>query len=175
MKKMLLTDTLRHSLILLVLFGCHLGNVYAQGRSLSKVDDLPDSKIVLTLIGENKKFKLTIADIQELPQHTFFSKSPWYPGRMKMTGPFIRDVLAKYKLKGEVIDALGLDDYKAQIPVADILKYDVVLVHTANDFRLTVKTKGPLWIAYPFDDWPELQSYKHYERSVWQLKTLTLK
>lgn len=147
----------------------------AQGRALAKVDIDKDTKIVLTIISEDKKIKLTLADIKALPQKTFFSKSPWYPGRLKMQGPLLRDLISKYQLKGEVISALGLDDYKTKIPVSDSFEYDIILAHSANDFQLTVKTKGPLWVAYPFDDRPELQAYKHYERSIWQLKTLTFK
>lgn len=150
-------------------------SAWSQGRSLAKVDVEVDSKIILTLIHHDQKIKLSMADIKALPQYTFFSKSPWYPGRMKMTGPLIRDLLAKYQFQGETIEALALDDYKAKIPISDVAKYNILLAHTSNDFPLTVKTKGPLWVAYPFDDFPELQTYKHYERSIWQLKSMTIR
>jgi hypothetical protein len=162
-------------LILLIVNIFSIQSASAQGRSLAKVDVDIDTKVILTLVSQEKKIKLTMTDIKELPQHTFFSKSPWYPGRVKMTGPLIRDLLSKYKLNGEVIEALALDDYKAKIPIVDVLKYDILLAHTANDFPLKVKTKGPLWVAYPFDENPELQVYKHYERSIWQLKVMTIR
>jgi hypothetical protein len=175
MKSKLRISFLGLTLPLFILSFYPVHNAFAQGRSLAKVDNPIESKVVLTLISQDKPIKLTMADIKALPQKTFFSKSPWYPGRMKMTGPLIRDVLTKYKLKGEIIEALALDDYKTKIPISDVMKYDIVLVHTSNDFPLTVKTKGYLWVAYPFDDNPELQSYKHYERSIWQLKTFTIR
>ena len=152
-----------------------LNNALARGRSLAKVDAIHNGKVVLNLINEGRNIKLSMADIKALPQHTFFSKSPWYQGRIKMTGPLIRDVLFKYKIKGEIIEAQALDDYKTKIPISDVFKYNIVLAHTSNDFPLTVKTKGPLWVVYPFDDNPELQAYKHYERSIWQLKTFTIR
>jgi hypothetical protein len=35
-----------------------------------------------------------------------------------------------------------------------------------------VRTKGPLFIVYPFDAAKELQSSTYYERSIWQLKAI---
>ena len=175
MKSKCQINTLGLTLLLFLMLIYPLENAFSQGRSLAKVDSQNNAKVVLTLISQDKPIKLTMADIKALQQQTFFSKSPWYPGRMKITGPLIRDVLSKYKLKGEFIEALALDDYKTKIPISDVMKYDVILAHTSNDFPLTVKTKGPLWVAYPFDDNPELQTYKHYERSIWQVKTFTIK
>jgi hypothetical protein len=37
-----------------------------------------------------------------------------------------------------------------------------------------VRTKGPLFIVYPFDSKAELQSSKFYARSAWQLKSMDI-
>jgi hypothetical protein len=55
------------------------------------------------------------------------------------------------------------------------MKYDMVIAHKMNGQAIAVKTKGPLFIIYPFDAKPELRSATYYERSPWQLKSLTLK
>jgi hypothetical protein len=39
---------------------------------------------------------------------------------------------------------------------------------------IPVRTKGPLFIVYPFDSKAELRSATYYERSAWQLKSLTV-
>ena len=39
---------------------------------------------------------------------------------------------------------------------------------------IPVRTKGPLFIVYPFDTKPELQSAKFYGRSAWQLKSMDI-
>jgi hypothetical protein len=79
---------------------------------------------------------------------------------------------ASAKVKGSVIHATALDDYRASIPFSDAQDYDVILAHQMNGETLTPKNKGPLFIVYPYDSKPELQTVRFYERSIWQLKSL---
>jgi hypothetical protein len=37
-----------------------------------------------------------------------------------------------------------------------------------------VRTKGPLFIVYPYDSLPELNTPLYKERSAWQLKELVV-
>ena len=162
--------TLLRQLTALFWVGCLLASVqpaWAQGR--------PGHKFVLTLIKGNDKVVLTMDDLKALPQQSIVTKSPWDPGPVKFTGPLLRDVLAKLHLEGHDLDVLSLDDYKIQVPISDIQQYNVVIAHSLNDAPLPMKAKGPLMVAYPFDSQPELQSYVYYGRSVWQLKSITVR
>jgi hypothetical protein len=47
-----------------------------------------------------------------------------------------------------------------------------MVAYAINDQPISVRTKGPLFVVYPFDSKPELQSNLYYERSIWQLKAL---
>ena len=69
---------------------------------------------------------------------------------------------------------MALNDYQSSIPVEDAMKFDMVMATKMNGKPIPVKTKGPLFIVYPFDSKPELRSAVYYERSPWQLKSLTL-
>ncbi len=132
-------------------------------------------KAVLTVSGKDKKQTFSMAALKALPQQTIVTKTPWYPDSVKFTGPLLRDVLALAKVKGADISAIALDDYKVQIPMADAQQYDMILAHKINDEAIPVKTKGPLFVVYPYDSKPELQALRFYERSIWQLKALTVK
>ena len=110
--------------------------------------------------------------IKSLPQRTFVTKTPWYKDPVKFTGPLLRDVLAAAKVKGEVINAVALDDYQAKIPFSDAGDYDVILAHQMDGKTMTAKDKGPLFVVYPYDSKAELQAVRFYERSIWQLKAL---
>ena len=44
--------------------------------------------------------------------------------------------------------------------------------HKIDDMAISVRTKGPLFIIYPFDSKPELKASKYYGRSAWQLKSI---
>ena len=41
-----------------------------------------------------------------------------------------------------------------------------------NGLMIPVRTKGPLFIIYPFDAKKQLQHKTYYERSIWQLKAI---
>lgn len=68
--------------------------------------------------------------------------------------------------------AVAVDEYRAQIPFSDCLQFDMILAHQVDGQALTPKNKGPLFVVYPYDSKPELQSIRYYERSIWQLKSL---
>ena len=113
-----------------------------------------------------------MASLKKLPQKTFTTQTPWFKEPVTFTGPLLRDVLANAQLKGKMLDAVALDDYKSKIPVSDMMNFDVILAHSINGEQLTPKNKGPLFIVYPFDSKKELQAVLYYQRCVWQLKSL---
>jgi hypothetical protein len=140
----------------------------------------PTGKVILTLsgnVGEKNTASAAVFDlamIEKLPQQSFTTLTPWDKNPIKFTGPLLRDVLAAAKAKGITLKAAALNDYQTSIPLADAQKFDVILAHKMNDDAIPVKTKGPLFIVYPFDTKAELRSTIYYERSAWQLKSLTI-
>jgi hypothetical protein len=139
----------------------------------------PTGKVILTLSGKvgdtnaGNKATFDLAMLEKLPQHSFTTKTPWDKQAVKFTGPLLRDVLAAAKAEGTTLKAIALNDYKTTIPLDDARRYDMILAHRINDALIPVRTKGPLFIVYPFDTKAELQSVTYYERSAWQLKSLT--
>lgn len=140
----------------------------------------PKGKVVLTIsgkIGESnspKGVEFDIAMIEKLPQRTFTTLIPWETKPIQFTSPLLRDVLAAVKAQGTVIKAIALNDFQSTIPVEGAMKFDMVMAHKMNGQPIPVKTKGPLFIVYPYDAKPELRSAVYYERSPWQLKSLTI-
>jgi hypothetical protein len=137
-------------------------------------------KVILT-IGGNVAEKNTpsgavfdLAMLEKLPQRSFITMTPWDKRPIKFTGPLLRDVLAAAKASGTIIKAAALNDYQTSIPLEDAQKFDVILAHKMNDADIPVKTKGPLFIVYPYDTKAELRASTYYERSAWQLKSLTI-
>lgn len=156
-------------------------SVLAWGHALPALALPPATgKVILTIsgkVGEKNtphaaEFDLTM--LQKLPQQTFTTMTPWDKLPIKFTGPLLRDVLAAAKVGGSTIKALALNDYQTSIPVDDAQKYDVIVAHQMNGEAIPVKTKGPLFIVYPFDSKTELRATVYYERSAWQLKAMTI-
>lgn len=138
----------------------------------------PTGPAVLTMTGnvaQNNQQGIALFDLamlEALPQRSFTTSTPWYKEPTKFSGPLLRDVLAAAKASGTTLEALALNDYKTIIPVEDAQRFDVIVAHRINDQPISVRTKGPLFIIYPFDAVPELKASKYYGRSAWQLKSL---
>ena len=137
-------------------------------------------KVILTVTGKvadkntPEAAQFDLAMLEKLPQQTFTTKTPWSKEPIKFTGPLLRDVLAAAKANGTTIKALALNDYKTAIPVEDARRYDMIIAHRMNGELIPVRTKGPLFIVYPFDSKAELQASKFYGRSAWQLKSMDI-
>ncbi len=107
--------------------------------------------------------------LESLEQHTTRTHTPWHDGRVTFTGPLGRDVLDAVGAQGNMLRVTALNDYGANVPVADLMEYDVILAMTLDGAPLRVRDQGPLFIIYPFDEFPELLTEKVMTRSVWQV------
>jgi hypothetical protein len=113
-----------------------------------------------------------LAALDRLPQHRFTTRTPWDNGPVTFSGPLLRDVLAAVQAQGTQIKATALNDYRISIPVSDAQRSDLMLATRIGGETIPVRTKGPLFIVYPFDTDRQLQSNTYYERSIWQLKSI---
>ncbi len=140
----------------------------------------PKGRTILSVsgkIGAKNKGDLALFDmamIEKLPQHSFTTRTPWYDKPVKFTGPLLADVLAAVKASGTTVSAVAINDYKIGIPMEDIGKHGVLMARLIDDKPIPVRSKGPLFVVYPFDSAAELRSSVYYERSIWQLKALDL-
>ena len=140
----------------------------------------PVGKVVLTLTGKiaaknsPRGAEFDMAMLEALPQKTFTTSTPWDRLPVKFSGPLLRDVLAASKAQGTALQAIAVNDYKTTIPVSDTTQFDMVLAHRMNGQPIPPRTKGPLFIVYPYDSLPELQDAVYRDRSAWQLKEIAV-
>lgn len=135
-------------------------------------------KVILTVSGlirkpgAGGKVEFDMAALERLKQHSFSTKTPWHETPRKFTGPRLRDLLEEVGAEGKMLRAIALNDYRVEIPVEDATKYDMIVARLMDDRPMPVRDKGPLFILYPFDARPELQSALYYSRAAWQLKAI---
>lgn len=147
---------------------------FAQGLSA------PQGKTILSVsgkIGAKNKGETAVFDmamIEALPQHSFTTRTPWYDKPVKFTGPLLADVLAAVKASGTTLSAVAINDYKINIPMQDVSQHGILMARLMDDKPIPVRSKGPLFVVYPFDNAAELRNSVYYERSIWQLKALDL-
>jgi hypothetical protein len=142
--------------------------------------DPPKGPVVLTVsgkIGNTNKTgaaELDLAALKALPQHSFVTDTPWDKRPVKFSGPRLRDVLALVKAGGTELKAVAVNDYAVTVPVADARDFDVVVALLMNDRDIPARTKGPLFLIYPFSAQPALNAKVYHERSIWQLKSVVV-
>lgn len=149
------------------------GQAAALGPPAGKVILLVTGKVATTNTPEGAAFD--IAQLEQLPQHSFTTKTPWYAKPRKFTGVLLRDVLAAAGAAPARLNATALNDYRVEIPLEDVARGDAMLAYRLDDQPMTVREKGPLVIIYPFDDRPDLRSAVHYSRAIWQLRSLEVR
>jgi len=103
-----------------------------------------------------------------LSTHEITTATPW-TGSSRFSGPRFTDVLAQLGAKGSKVSLIAIDDYKVDLSMADIERYQPILALTMNGERLPPRGRGPFWLMFPFDDHPELQNDAWYFRAIWQI------
>ena len=138
----------------------------------------PSGPVVLTVhgrvrlpnAGSTAQFDMQM--LEQLPQRSFVTQTPWYPTPRKFSGPLLRDVLSACGAQGSNVRATALNDYRVDLPFEDTQRFDVLLALLLDDKSMAIRDKGPLFIIYPFDSNAELRTTVYYSRSAWQLKSL---
>jgi hypothetical protein len=115
------------------------------------------------------------AMIEALPKTEIRTENPWDHGPANYDGVLLRDLLKYVSADGRVLSIAALNDYRADLTVADVNKYDVILAFSRNGEDLSVRDKGPLFVVFPFTDVPELATESRYAQSVWQVNQITVK
>jgi len=119
--------------------------------------------------GKQTKVGFDMARLNALGTKIIRTTTPWTEGVTEFQGVLVRDVLNAAGISGEEIRVSAVNDYSYTIPVSDLRKYPVILAFKMNGRTLTVRDKGPLWVIYPRDEFPELKTKEIDHRMVWQV------
>jgi hypothetical protein len=114
------------------------------------------------------------AMLDALPQKSFVTETPWIKGAVKFTGPLLSDVLKVVNASGSNLKAVALNDYKINIPMEDAVKYGVILARQMDGKVMTIRDKGPLFVMYPFEKFPEIKTSVYFSRCIWQLQSIVV-
>lgn len=76
---------------------------------------------------------------------------------------------------GDRIKAVAINNYAIDLEAAELRKYPVMLAMKADGAELRRRDRGPIWIVYPRDAFPELKDEKHNFKWIWQLRSLEIR
>jgi hypothetical protein len=139
----------------------------------------PTGRVILDVSGKinapGGRVRFDLKGLESLGIAKVATSTPWTEGKPEFEGVRLRDLLKVVGADGATVTPVALNDYKLDIPRDDFEKYPVILAYRMNGEELKVREKGPLWIVYPRDDYPELDNRLIRSRWVWQVKEIVIK
>lgn len=161
--------------ILLLLLSVSCSNQAEPGLST------PEHAVILEISGsinvknsnDSALFDRTMLD--SLAQTKIITGTPWTDGVSEFQGPLLRDLLELVGATGTELHATALNNYEITIPMADVVSYPVIVASKMDGKRLSIRSKGPLWVIYPWNNHNELKTETYYQRSIWQLRSLSVR
>ncbi|MCW1951418.1 MAG: hypothetical protein KIH44_008620 [Octadecabacter sp.] len=145
--------------------------------SMAHADGLmePQGPVVLTVFGN---ITHTNGDgvaefdrdmLAALVQRTTTASTPWFDEPRDFTGPLATAILDAVGAQGSMMRVIALNDYAASVPIDDAHNFPIVFATHLDGNVMSVRDKGPLFLIYPFDEYPELFNEIYFGRSVWQI------
>lgn len=141
----------------------------------------PTGPVLLEVTGAigttngNGKASFDLAMLEAVGPATTVTSTAWTEGKSTFEGVLLSKLVERVGATGKTAVTIALNDYKVEIPVADFARYPVILAYRMNGELLKIRDKGPLWIVYPQDDYPELKSKQTQAKWVWQVKEISFK
>ena len=141
----------------------------------------PSGPVILSVEGQighcNKglEVQFDMALLESLPRRAVTTENPWQPGTATYEGVLLRDLTAYVDANGVALKVSALNDYSAEIDIADTQSIDVILAYKRDGQYMPVREKGPLFVIFPFSDEPSLALDQRYAQSVWQVSRITVK
>lgn len=140
-----------------------------QGRAILAVS----GRIGVTNGTDSARFDRPM--LEALGMVSMTTTTPWYDGPVTFEGVPMTRLMQRLDAQGETVQAIALNDYSTDIPMADFARWGVMMALKRDGQYLMVRDKGPLFIVYPFDMDPELRSRRYYGRSAWQVARLVIR
>ncbi len=145
--------------------------------SVAHADGLmePQGPVVLTVFGNithtngDGVAQFDLDMLAALEQRSTTANTPWFDGPRDFDGPLATAILDAVGANGSAMRVIALNDYSANVPIEDTRSFPVVFATHLNGQVMSVRDKGPLFLIYPFDEFPELFNEIYFGRSVWQI------
>lgn len=117
----------------------------------------------------------TLAQLEALGTSSIRTSGPWIDDVPVFEGVPLARLLDEVGAHGEMLSIVALNDYVVDVPVSDAALHGPILAMKRDGIPMPVADKGPLFLVYPYDSDPELQTDVYYARSVWQIATIEVR
>ena len=142
--------------------------------------DMPTGRVILkvtgnisaTNVGDAAHFDRKM--LEQLPSASFVTGTPWTSKAHRWEGVLVSELLRHIGAGSQSFVASALDDYKVHVKGIDFTKYPVIFALKQDDKVLVLRNKGPIWLMFPWDDFPEIHNETNLSLSIWQLSEIKI-
>lgn len=162
------------SLILLFLVVLHSGSGLAAGLAT------PKGEIILTISGNielsnsERGAEFDLEMLEALGVTSISTESPWTEAESTFAGVRISLLLDYVGAGSSSFRAMAFDGYWYDVSDFDFDRYPVIVAYQRDDNYMSTRELGPLWIMYPFDDFPELLTEVNKASCIWHLESIVV-
>nr|WP_235971374.1 oxidoreductase [Palleronia pontilimi] len=126
--------------------------------------------LAVTNVGDEAVFDTPM--LRDLGTVTYETETVWTSGLQTFTGVPLHAIAERVGTDAVSLKAIAINDYVIEIPDEDWGEGRAILAFERNGKPMSVREMGPLWIVYPYDLSPEMQTESIFARSVWQLAAI---
>ena len=141
----------------------------------------PQGQVVLSVSGDihytnaDGKADFDMATLMSMPSTRIETTTPWTHGKVTFEGISVKSLLNLVGAKGHTGEFRALNDYTVRIELSDPVENGAIIAYLQDGKRMSVRDKGPLWLIYPMDSDPKLQTPVYQDRMIWQLRSIQVK
>ena len=140
------------------------------GRPAGKVILTVSGDIEHTNAGDRAEFDRTMLEALGLSELTV--ATAWTEGRPTFSGVLGSRILDAVGARGDELVARAINDYQIRIPVSDLRRYPILFALKQDGRYMRVRDKGPIWVIYPRETYPELDTEETKQKWIWQLSSI---
>jgi hypothetical protein len=155
------------TLVLLVMAGIN--------ASAATAIPAPSGQVLLSISGninqhnDGKLLQMDLEMLEALPAYTFTTNTPWTDEPTEFTGVRIKHLLVYAGAGSTEFRALASDKYWNDLKEMDFDNIPAIVAYKRNGQYMRLRDLGPLWLMFPFDEFPEISTEKYKTACVWQL------
>ena len=127
-----------------------------------------------TLDGGVNEVRFDRAMLERLPQSRLETNTPWTEGLQRFEGIRLVELLRLLEAGGKEITLSALNDYSVTMNLRRYAPFDPLLALRHNGEPMRIADKGPIWLVFPQDDFPELDQAQVHDLWVWQIREIVV-
>ncbi|WP_159650841.1 hypothetical protein [Vibrio atypicus] len=106
---------------------------------------------------------------------TFQTQLPWVDGKKSFTG-FKATSLIDFLGVNDAfsLSFIALNDYAATSRIEDVIQYEPIVAYQMDGHHMKVRNKGPYWLIFNLDKYPEIDNAIFHSQMVWQIDQILI-